>query len=187
MKAMLRPMTLIFSLSLLASPLHAQKRGGGGEELSADYAIEIAPMIAMNLPYDLWGTPGTLNTLGARGSIRMANENGALEGAALYHHAGEDNAYTIEAAYRFETYTGFLNGFFSIGLHYSVFNLEPDRNASGECVLDGCLTDSGQHYGLTYGGGIMLPTGQYPVKLGIRFYQNPQQWLLLEAAYGIRF
>ena len=177
---------LLGTFCLTLSSAQAQK--GGKSEISADYAIEIMPFAAQNLPYDLWGTPGTLSVIGIRGAIRIGNPTGALEGSAFYHHASPDEAYSIEAAYRHEVYSnGFINGYFAIGIHYSRFQLEADRNTDGSCVLPGCQTDTGFHYGVTYGGGIMLPVGEYPIKLGLRFYQNPQKWLLLEAGYGIRF
>lgn len=191
MMAMLR--SRFFSILLFAAAaghtqiIHAQQGGGDGQ-ISADYLIEIMPFVAKNLPYDLWGTPGTLSVLGIRGAIRIGNPSGALEGSAFYHHASPDVAYSLEAAYRHEVYSsGFINGYFAIGMHVSLFQLEEDRDVNGNCVVAGCRTDSGTHYGVTYGGGVMLPVGEYPIKLGLRFYQNPQRFLLLEAGYGIRF
>ncbi len=185
---MLRSIVIVASVIGAAYPLNSYSQKGNASEVSADYAIEIMPFIARNLPYDIWGTPGTLSVLGFRGAVRIANPTGALEGSIFYHHADPDNAYTIEAAYRHEMYSsGFINGYIVIGFHYTQINFEEDRNSDGTCVLPGCLTDSGPHYGITYGGGIMLPVGEYPIKLGLRFYQNPQKWLLLEMGYGIRF
>jgi len=156
-------------------------------ELSGNYTFEIAPLVGKNLPYDLWGTPGTMSVIGVRGAFRLPNPHAAVESSIFYHHAGPDNAYTIDVSFRYELYSDFLNGYFNIGAHYSRYNLEPDLEADGSCVLTGCVTDSGNHSGLTYGGGVMLPLGEWPLRLGIRFYQNPQSWLLLEASYGIRF
>jgi hypothetical protein len=164
--------------------VHAQN---SGSLISANYAFEIAPLIGKNLPYDLWGTPGTLNVLGIRGAVRLPNPSGAIESSFLYHHAGPDKAYTFDLSFRHEIYTGFINGYFNLGAHYSRYSLEADRDGNGNCVIPGCLTDSGNHTGLTYGGGILLPIGEWPIRLGVRFYQNPQSCLLLEASYGIRF
>lgn len=161
--------------------------GGGGGSLSSAYTFEITPFIGKNLPYDLWGTPDNLKIIGVRGAFRVPNPNGAIEASFFYHYAGPDKAYTTDVSYRYEVYSNFLNGYFNIGVHFSRFSLEPDLDANGDCVLPGCVTDSGQHSGLTYGGGIMLPVGTYPIRLGVRFYQNPQSWLLLEAGYGFRF
>ena len=187
MNWMLRSIFLIFTiLAGRPEPVFAQKNNSGSE-ISPDYAIEIMPFVAKNLPYDSWGTPGTLSVLGIRGAIRIGNPTGALEGSIFYHHAGPDTAYSVEAAYRHEMYTeGFINGYIVIGMHFTQISFEADLDGAGNCVIAGCQTDSGPHYGVTYGGGIMLPVGEYPIKLGLRFYQNPQKMLLLEAGYGIR-
>jgi hypothetical protein len=175
-----------FALVSLLTPLAAFAQDTAGP--SSDYAIEFAPFVGKNLPYDLWGVDeGTLSVFGIRVSLRLPNPSGALEVSTFMHHKMPDKAYTGEVSYRHESYSGFLKGYFNIGLHFSYFSLEPDRNASGDCIIPGCATDSGSHSGLSYGGGILLPVGVYPIKLGVRFYQNPQSWLLLEAGYGVRF
>jgi hypothetical protein len=175
------------ALSLLTPAFALAQRSGGGE-LNADYAVEIMPVVGKNLPYDLWGADdGLLSVFGLRSSLRLPNPTGSIEVSALAHHKIPDKAYSGEIAYRHEVYSNFLNGFFNIGFHYSYFDLEADLESDGSCRLPGCVTDSGSHSGLSYGGGIMLPVGVYPIKLGVRFYQNPQSWLLLEAGYGFRF
>lgn len=175
-------------LAALSFALPTAARAASSGAISSAYAVEIAPFIGKNLPYDLWGADdGLLSVFGIRGSYRLPNPSGALEVSAFMHHKLPDKAYTLEASYRHEVYSGFLNGYFNIGFHASRFMLEPDLDADGECKLSGCVTDSGNHSGLSYGGGIMLPVGEYPIKLGVRFYQRPQSWLLLEAGYGIRF
>jgi len=175
--------TLSFALSTAA--MAAPSSGGA---VSSAYAVEIAPFIGKNLPYDLWGADdGLLSVFGIRGGYRLPNPSGVLEVSAFMHHKMPDKAYSLEVSYRHEVYSGFLNGYFNIGVHASRFMLEADREADGSCKLTGCVTDSGNHSGLSYGGGIMLPVGEYPIRLGVRFYQRPQSWLLLEAGYGIRF
>lgn len=177
---------LLFCCSALVFCHKAYSQSSGGTA-GPGYQFEIAPLLGLNLPYDLWGTPGTLNIIGVRGAYRLPNPNGAIEGAALYHHKLPDKAYTGEVAYRHEIYTNTLNGFFVFGFHYSKFDLEIDYDSNGDCVPANCKTDSGFHSGFTYGGGILFPVGEYPIRLGVRFYQNPQNWLLLEIGYGVRF
>ncbi|MEO5668469.1 MAG: hypothetical protein ABIR96_10450 [Bdellovibrionota bacterium] len=175
-------------MALLPGLAAAASQGGGGE-LNAAYSLEFMPFIGKNLPYDLWGAnDGLLSVFGLRSSYRLPNPTGSLEVSVFIHHKMPDKAYTAEVAYRHEVYSSFLNGYFDIGVHFSYFDLKPDYKADGStCVLPGCVTDSGSHSGLSYGGGVMLPVGVYPIKLGVRFYQNPQSWLLLEAGYGLRF
>ena len=180
--------TAILALSLAFPGLAMGQDSGGGGSLSPAYTIEAMPFVGKNLPYDLWGAnDGLLNVFGLRASLRLPNPSGALEVSGFMHHKIPDKAYTGEVAYRHEVYSGFLNGYFNIGIHYSYFSLEADREADGSCTLPGCQTDSGSHTGFSYGGGVMLPVGTYPIKLGVRFYQNPQSWLLLEVGYGVRF
>lgn len=155
--------------------------------VDASYSMEISPIIGINLPYDLWGAD-TLNVLGLRGAYRLPSPTGAFESGILYHHNGADKAYTFDLAYRHELYTGFINGFFVVGAHFSRYSLTIDRDSAGNCVPVNCQTDSGNHTGVTYGGGLLVPIGETdPLRLGVRFYNNPQTWLLLEAGWGFRF
>lgn len=164
------------------------------ENLNANYTVEIQPFLGINLPYDLWGTPGTLKTVGLRSSYNLNGLGGAgaIEGAFFLQHADPDRAYTTDLGYRYDFVQEGLNAFFAIGFHYSYFKLDPDVNADGTCVLPGvdgqCLTDTGGHSGLFLGGGIMVPlTPNVPLKFGMRFYNGPQLWLHLEMGLGIRF
>jgi hypothetical protein len=177
------------AVALAALPGLALAQNSSGGSISPAYSFEVDPFLGKNLPYDLWGADdGMLSVFGVRFGYRLPNPTGAVEASGFVHHKSPDKAFTGEVAYRHEVYSSFLNGYFTIGLHYSYFKLEPDYDASGNCPQRyGCRTDSGSHTGLSYGGGLMLPVGVYPIKLGVRFYQKPQSWLLLEAGYGIRF
>jgi hypothetical protein len=174
-----------FRLSLVCAALF----GAASARATVDgsYALEIAPLLGINLPYDLWGAQ-TLSVYGLRAGYRLPNPSGVAELGLLYHTKVDDKAYTVDGAYRHEVYSNLLNGFFVIGLHYSLYDLTVDYNSSGECVPKNCKTDSGSHFGLTYGAGLLVPVGETePLRLGVRYYRNPQTWLLLEAAWGFRF
>jgi hypothetical protein len=176
----------IFPTLLLSflNPLPALAAGG----LNKNYNIELAPLVARDLPFDLWGTPGALTVAGIRTSGKFSDWDGAGEASVFYQGAGADKAYTMEVAYRHEVYGDVINGYFSLGYHFSKFSLTTDRDANGNCVLTNCGNDSGIHSGLTYGGGILIPlTDNNPLKMGVRYYQSPQTWVLLELSYGVRF
>lgn len=156
--------------------------------LTNAYNLELAPLLGRNLPFDLWGTPGAMSAAGIRASAKPSDWDGAIEASAFYQSAGVDKAYSIEVAYRHEVYGEIFNGFFSVGYHFSKFDLQTDYDADGNCILENCGNDSGLHNGLSYGGGLLLPAGENnPIKLGIRYYQRPQTWVLLEMSYGVRF
>ncbi len=163
-------------------------RSGASENLNQAYSVELAPLIARNLPFDLWGAPGALSVGGVRASAKPQAWSGAMEVSAFYQGAGSDKAYTTELAYRHEVYGQIFNGFFVVGFHLSKFTLTTDYDSEGNCVPINCGNDSGLHTGLTYGGGLLVPVGDNnPLKLGIRYYQRPQTWVLLEMSYGVRF
>jgi hypothetical protein len=159
-----------------------------GNQLSKNYNLELAPLVARNLPFDLWGSPGALSAAGIRASGKLADWDGAGEVTTFYQSAGADKAYTIEVAYRHEIYGDIFNGYFVIGYHMSKFDLTTDYDSDGNCIPDNCGNDSGLHYGPSYGGGLLVPVGENnPLKFGIRYYQRPQTWVLVEMSYGIRF
>lgn len=177
---------------LVSSFAHAE--GNSSRQLNTSYTIELTPNLGINLPYDLWGTPGTLSTIGLRGAYNITSlgGTGALELGAFVQHADPDRAYTADAGYRYDFVQEGLNAFFGIGFHYSYFKLVADTNEDGSCVVasstGACLTDSGAHSGIYVGGGIMMPlTPSIPVKFSMRFYNSPQLWLLLEMGMGFRF
>jgi hypothetical protein len=175
------PLRLVLAVGALLSSSAARSA------VDSSYTIEFAPLLGINLPYDLWGAQ-TLSVYGLRTGYRLPNPTGVAELGLLYHTKEDDKAYTIDAAYRHEVYSGFLNGFFVIGLHYSYYDLTTDYDSDGACVPKNCRTDSGSHSGLTYGGGLLVPVGETePLRLGVRYYKSPQTWLLLEAAWGFRF
>jgi hypothetical protein len=156
--------------------------------VSGKYNVELAPLLGKNLPFDLWGVQGSLTAAGIRVSAKPENWAGAGEASTFYQAAGSDKAYTVEVAYRHEVYGALFNGFFSLGYHVSKFSLTTDYDANGNCVLKNCGNDSGLHSGFSYGGGLLIPVSELnPLKLGIRYYQNPQTWVLIEMSYGLRF
>lgn len=173
----------VLLLGSLASKAHL----GMGQGRGSNYFLELTPAVGTNLPYDLWGTPGTFSVLGARAFAPIAAPNG-IEAGFLYQYAGVDKAYTVDLSYRFEIPTEAFLSYFNIGYHYSIFDLEIDYDENGACVPANCLTDSGDHHGFSFGAGVMAPLGTATIgKLGMRFYKNPITWLLLEAGLGIRF
>ena len=156
----------------------------------AQFSFEVTPTIGKLLPYDLWGTPGTLTTYGLRTgySLHQIGAAGVLEASFLYHDAKPDHAYTTDLGWNYEFAEQGLEVFFSIGFHYSYFSLKPDLDSDGNCVLSGCVTDSGPHSGVFLGGGLMIPlTATLPLRFAMRFYNKPQLWLLLETGLSIRF
>lgn len=155
-------------------------------ETKVDYKFEIAPLLGKNLPYDLWGTPGTLSVYGVRGAVPLPT--GALEGGALYQVEGADKAYTLDFGYRYDTYFETLNFVLDVGIHASKFSLTVDYDSNGVCVPTNCSTDSGTHMGYYFGGGLSVPLSPtMPLRLRMRFYKSPQVWLLLNAEIAIRF
>jgi hypothetical protein len=173
----------LFFASTSFLPAHGADNG-----LSNKYMIELAPLIGKNLPFDLWGAPGSLSAAGIRASGKPEDWFGAAEVSTFYQAAGSDKAYSIEVAYRHEIYGALFNGYFSFGYHVSKFSLTTDYDSNGDCVLTNCGNDSGLHSGVTYGGGLLIPISDLnPLKLGIRYYQRPQTWVLLEMSYGVRF
>lgn len=153
----------------------------------ASYKWEFGGTAGLNLPYDLWGTPGTLSTLGVFGAMKV-NDKGSISLGAILQHADPDRAYTAEALFRYELSSASVNAIFMAGLHYSYFSLDLDYDETGSCVPANCLTDSGSHTGIVVGGGLQIPLGNYtPFRLAMKFYQSPQIWLLLEAGIGFRY
>jgi hypothetical protein len=173
-----------FAIGLLSSKSQAQKTSLA----LAPYTVEFSPVLGILLPYDIWGTPGTMNTVGIRSSYVLSPPDGAIEIGALYHSAGVDRAFVIDASWRQEIALDFLLSYFSIGYHYSKWDLDIDYDAAGLCVPTSCQTDSGFHSGIKVGAGVQIPLGPTtPLKLGMIFYSGPQLILLLEAGLGIRF
>ncbi len=162
--------------------LHAPAFSQGSSTGFAAYKLEFTPVIGKNLPYDLYGTPGTLSIIGLRSAYKVGA--GAVEVGAIVQHNDPDRAYTFDANYRGEIMAQGLNAYFVAGIHYSRFILtseERDDPNNG-------LTDSGNYVGITFGGGLQVPlSSSMPLKLGMRYYFKPQYWLVLEAGIGIRF
>lgn len=154
----------------------------------APWTIEFSPVIGLNLPYDVWGTPGSLGVYGIRSAYSVTPESSAILGF-LYHTADPDTAFTVDALYRFELKADGLLPYFDVGLHYSKFSFEVDLDDTGACVPSSCATDSGVHTGIAIGGGLLIPLSPtMPLRLGMRFYKkNPFLFLLLEAEIGFRF
>lgn len=172
----------LFCLGFVSKTSNAQNKG---VELAA-YTLEITPLIGINLPYDLWGATGTLNVLGVQSALSI-NEAGAISVGALYHYKTNDTAYTFDAGYRHEIKSLMFNAFFDIGLHYSQFNLEIDYDSDNNCIPANCLTDSGSHSGIYAGTGLIIPLAPMTlIRLGFRFYSNPQSWVMINAGLGIR-
>lgn len=155
-------------------------------EAKVDYKFEISPLVGKNLPYDLWGTPGTLSVYGLRAAVPLPT--GALEGGVLYQVEGTDKAYTLDFGYRYDTYFETLNFVLDVGVHASKFSLTVDYDSLGACVPANCSTDSGTHMGYYFGGGLSVPLSPaVPLRLRMRFYKSPQVWLLLNAEVALRF
>jgi len=153
---------------------------------SATYNFEVSPVLGRMLPYDINGASHTMPTYGLR--VATPINSGALEAGALYTIKGSDKVYTGDFGYRYESSVESLNFILNLGVHYSKFSLSVDRNAAELCEPADCSTDSGGYFGLYFGGGLQLPLSpMIPLRLTMRFYKNPQIWLLLEAGLGVRF
>jgi hypothetical protein len=182
----IQPCIYLLSVGLFFTPqswVWSQSKGGG----LSPFTLEFTPGLGVNLPYDIWGTPGTMDVFSLRTAYSV-NPGGNLELGFLYHQASEDNAYTLDLGYRVDIPSDVFLAFFNVGYHISQFNLEPDFDENGDCVPSNCLTDSGIHHGLNFGGGIFIPITQTrALRLAMRFYKNPITWLLIEAGVGFRF
>lgn len=185
--------TITGALALvLAQGAYAASAGGGA---LADYTFEVTPLIGINLPYDLWGSSGTLTVYGIRGGYNLDKLGGvgAIETSFLYHKAGSDSAMTYDLGYLYDFQEYGVNAFFTAGFHYSKFSLSIDYDEGHEddaayCNPRNCQTDSGTYSGIYVGGGINVPINpRVPVRFGMRFYNNPQLWLLLDMGVSVRF
>jgi opacity protein-like surface antigen len=151
------------------------------------FTYEIEPVLGLNLPYDFWGTQGTLSMFGLRMAYAI-NEKSAIESGIFAQHADPDRIYTFDVSYRYELETDVLNPFFNFGLHYSRVNFTVDHDSTGACIPANCQTDSGNKIGVLVGAGLQIPiNSKLPLKLSMRFYKEPVLWLLLEAGLGFRF
>lgn len=156
------------------------------------YTFEIEPVIGTLLPRDIWGTPGTMSTVGIRSSYVISPPDGAFEASVLYHSAGstdlEDHAMMYDLSWRQDFKSDLLLAYFNIGMQYSKWNLDIDYDATGACDPANCLTDAGTYTGIRVGAGIIMPLGpNTPLRMAMTFYKGPQLILLLEAGVGIRF
>ena len=178
-----RQIALAWGLAL-ATPVLA---ASSGSSALANYTLEITPMIGINLPHDFWGVENTLNVYGVQGAYSV-NEAGAVTASVLYHAKDNDWAYTIDSGYRHEIASNLFNAYFDVGLHYSKFNLEIDRDSDGECIPSNCKTDSGSYVGLYAGSGLVVPLSPLTLaRMGFRFYNKPQSWVLISAGLSFRF
>ena len=156
-------------------------------EQFATYTFEVAPTLGITLPYDAWGTRGTLSMIGIRSALSISPQ-GSIEVSAIAHHAGPDRAYSLDASYRYEMATDAINAYFTFGMHFTRVSFTVDYDENGACIPANCLTDSGNTYGVLIGGGLQVPISpMMPLRLGMRFQKNPTLWLLLEAGLGFRF
>jgi hypothetical protein len=168
------------------APSFAQSRGGGSTSL-ASYTIEIAPTIGIMLPYDIWGIESTMSSYGLQGAYSI-NDSGALTSSIFYHKKDNDWGWTVDAGYRHEINSPLFHAYFDVGLHYTSLSLKVDRDSDGNCIPANCQTDSGTYAGLYGGSGLVIPLAPLTLaRLGFRFYNNPQAWVLLSAGLGIRF
>jgi len=177
----LRLSLLVLGICSANKPSQAQNAG------FAPYTIEVTPYLGLNLPYDLWGTPGTFSTKALRAAYKF-NEKALLRVGAVYQSAGADKVYTGDAVIGWELTTADLYTTFHVGFHFSRFNLDIDYDDEENCIPANCQTDSGNHSGIAVGAGLMIPISEKtPLRLGMTFYTNPQLWLLLEMGIGFRF
>jgi len=180
-----RWLTLV-AATLWGAAASAASSGGGGTTL-ASYSFEIAPLIGINLPYDVYGADGLLNTYGVQAGLSLDGPS-SVTVSGLYHSKEGDWAWTVDGGYRHEINSALFNAFFDVGLHYSRFNLDVDRKADGTCIPASCATDSGSYVGIYLGSGIIIPLAPMTLaRLGFRFYNNPQAWVLVSAGLGFRF
>ena len=179
--------TKIFVAALLLS-LTCPSQAADDNKGFAAYTWELNAAAGIDLPYDIWGTPGTFSTL-ALGAAYKVSEKGSIQLSTIYQHAStHDKAYTVDVGYGYELVAADFNTFFVAGLHYSHYALTVDHDSTGACVPENCLTDSGNHSGIFVGGGLQIPLSEFtPLRLSMKFFQNPQLWLLLEAGVGFRF
>ncbi len=181
----LRIALAIFLCSVLIAP-PSLVFAASGKALSA-FTFEVTPGVGTNLPYDIWGTPGTMDVLSLR-TAYAASPGGNIELGMLYQMAADDKAYTIDLGYRMDIPTDAFLAFFNIGYHVSKFELSVDYDDNGDCVPTNCLTDSGYHHGLNFGGGVFIPvSASRVIRLGMKFHKKPITWLLIEAGVGFRF
>lgn len=175
----------IFTLLAFGTSLTAWSESGG---LSlANYTFEVAPTVGINLPYDLWGAQSTLDVVGIQVAYSI-NDTGALTASAFYHSKGNDIAYTGDTGYRHEINSALFHAYFDVGVHYSKFKLGIDRDSAGNCDPANCKTDSGTYVGIYGGSGLVIPLSTLTLaRMGFRFYNNPQAWVLLTASLGFRF
>jgi len=183
---------LCLSATILFSTVHSHAQSSSASVNLSPYTFEIEPILGVLLPRDIWGTPGTLNTVGARASYVLSPPDGAIEVSALYHYAGsrdpEDSAIGFDASWRQEFQNELLMAYFNVGMHYSKWTMDIDYDADNNCVLENCGNDSGTHTGFRIGAGVIIPLGPTtPLKLGMTFMKGPQLLLLLESGIGIRF
>lgn len=184
---------LLLGLSLAVVALTAARESRAEESLAA-FQYEITPLAGINLPYDLWATSGNFTVLGGRFGYNMTplGISGVLVAGGLYQYSGAEKIYTFDLSYRYDFVAEGMNAFFTFGFHSSKFSLEPKVNEDGTYAVPdgngGGKTDSGQHGGLIIGGGILIPIKpNIPLEFGMRFYNNPQLWLLLEMGVSFRF
>lgn len=163
----------------------AQSKGSSGG--LPPYAMEFTPIVGITLPYDVRGIAGTLNAYGLQAAYSI-NDSGALTASGFYQLKDNDTAITADAGYRHEINSALFHAFFDVGLHYSRFSLKEDRDANGACDPANCETDTGSHVGLYIGSGVAIPMGTSTLaRIGFRFYNNPQAWVMLSAGLGLRY
>jgi hypothetical protein len=174
-------------LAVLIALRAPSARAAQGASPFSPWTLEFTPIVGINLPYDIWGTPSTLSVLGLRSAYSI-NPQASVSLGAMFHDGGVDKGYTVDALFRYEMNTEAGVAFFEVGIHdtYLVFDIDYDE--LGNCVPSNCQTDSGNHLGVAIGGGVQFPIGpMMPLRLAMHFYKEPTLWLLLEAGIGIRF
>ncbi len=182
---MSRVLAGILVFSFLQTSVHSF--AAGKKSTLTAFTIEVTPGLGTSLPYDIWGTPGTLDVISLRSAYALSPDSN-IEVGVLYQMASDDKAYTIDVGYRMDIPTEAFNAYFNLGYHVSHFDLSVDYDENGDCVPTNCRTDSGFHRGINFGGGVFVPISPTRVlRLGMKFHKNPITWLLIEAGVGFRF
>ena len=172
---------IIFLSAAFASHQSAAQNTSG-------HRFSISPTLGLTIPYDFWGTPGTLGLYGVRAALVLPWSL-RVSAASLYQKAGPDWGLTHEAEVQYRIPNAVVEAIVALGMHYTLYRLKVDRDpTTGACVPANCKTDSGNYIGLVLGGGFFVPVWpRFPTFAMFRYHSNPTQWVTFETGVSWRF